>query len=262
MACGIDPVRSLIFKQSSVSAHCELNWIFSCMTKYSQMLRMTQFKDKSVNKGESVSLSLLCYPVLMVADTLLYDVDIIPTGDDQLQHLELINDTASNFNRRFGVDLFKRIKPYHGEMGARVMSLEDGTKKMSKSNPSETSRIHLDDSDDMIVSKIKAAKTDSINNLTENIDNRPEVKNLLDIYSLVSDLTREDILSKFEGQGFGKFKLSLTDSLVEFIRPIRTKINDLIKNEDYLNDIIKESNIKANGIASKKLERIKEIVGL
>jgi len=264
IACGIDPAQSIIFNQSMVSAHSEAAWILSCVSKIGWLNRMTQFKEKAGKDKEKASIGLYSYPVLMAADILLYDATHVPVGDDQKQHLELCRDIAQKFNNDFdAVDFLKVPEPLIQKHFSRIMSLKDGLKKMSKSDPSDLSRINLTDDKDQIVNKIKKAKTDplplpeEITDLTE----RPEAENLLGIYSSIKNQNLEKSISEFSGKNFSEFKEKLSEALTETIEPISKEIKKLLNDEKYLDSILFEGSVKADKIASKKIKEIKELVG-
>ncbi len=263
IACGIDPKKSILFVQSSNGDHTELSWILNCVARIGWLNRMTQFKDKAGENKEKSSVGLYVYPNLQAADILLYDTDIVPVGEDQKQHIELTRDIAEKFNRDYNCNLFKIPNDMIIKETARIMSLKDGTKKMSKSDPVEASKIMLSDSDDVIVSKIMKSKTDSLPfpTLEENLSERAEINNLLNIYSFCSKTARENILSVYEGKGFAEFKKDLADKLVDLISPIRNRQVDLFKNQDYLIDILKTGSIRSKEISNKKMKSIKEAVG-
>ena len=264
VASGIDPKKNIIFNQSTVSAHSETAWILSCVARMGWLNRMTQFKEKAGKDKEKASIGLYSYPVLMAADILLYDTTHVPVGDDQKQHLELCRDIAQKFNNDFNVNnFFVSPEPLIQKEFSRIMSLKDGLKKMSKSEVSDLSRINLTDDTDQIINKIKKAKTDEYNipSKIEEIENRPEAKNLLGIYSSLSELTLENAIIKFSGKNFSEFKKVLTDVLIEKISPISTEIKKLLKDKTYLDKILTEGSEKANDIASKKVKKIHEIMG-
>ena len=264
VACGIDPANSIIFNQSMVSAHSEAAWILSCVSRIGWLNRMTQFKEKAGKDKEKASIGLYSYPVLMAADILLYDATHVPVGDDQKQHLELCRDIAQKFNNDFGVtDFLKAPEPLIQKQFSRIMSLKDGIKKMSKSDPSDLSRINLTDDKDQIINKIKKAKTDplplpgAINNLAE----RPEAENLLGIYSSLKNQNLEKSINEFNGKNFSEFKEKLSEILTEKIEPISKEIKRLLEDKKYLDSILLEGSEKADKIASKKIKEMKELVG-
>ena len=264
IASGINPKKSIIFNQSQVSAHAEGAWILSCVARMGWLNRMTQFKEKAGKDKEKASIGLYSYPVLMAADILLYDATHVPVGDDQKQHLELCRDIAQKFNNDFEVDNFLQVpEPLIQKEFSRIMSLKDGSKKMSKSELSDLSRINLTDSKDQIINKIKKAKTDPMpmpNGLKE-LDERPEAKNLLGIYASLTNTTLEKSIENFYGKNFSEFKESLSEILVNKIEPISIEIKKLLADQKYLDQILLEGVEKANLIASKKIQKIKEIVG-
>ena len=264
IASGISPKKSIIFNQSKVSAHSEVSWILSCVARMGWLNRMTQFKEKAGKDKEKASIGLYSYPVLMAADILLYDTTHVPVGDDQKQHLELCRDIAQKFNNDYKVDdFFKVPEPLIQKQFSRIMSLKDGVKKMSKSELSDLSRINLTDDKDQIVSKIKKAKTDTmpLPSNTQELEKRPEAKNLLGIYSSLTNSSLENSIKEFSGKNFSEFKDNLSQVLVEKIVPISTEIKKLMNEKNYLDEILLDGYKKANDIASKKLKKIHEIVG-
>ena len=264
IASGIDPKKSIIFNQSKVSAHSETAWILSCVARMGWLNRMTQFKEKAGKDKEKASIGLYSYPVLMAADILLYDTTHVPVGDDQKQHLELCRDIAQKFNNDFKIDdFFKVPEPLIQKEFSRIMSLKDGSKKMSKSELSDLSRINLTDDEDQIINKIKKAKTDPLplpETLAE-IEKRPEAKNLIGIYSSLVNQSLEKSIMEFSGKNFSEFKENLSQVLVEKIIPISTEIKKLLAEKEYLDTILSDGSEKANKIASKKVNKIHEIVG-
>ena len=264
IASGIDPNNSIIFNQSMVSAHSEAAWILSCVSRIGWLNRMTQFKEKAGKDKEKASIGLYSYPVLMAADILLYDATHVPVGNDQKQHLELCRDIAQKFNNDFSSpNFFKVPEPLIQKQFSRIMSLKDGTKKMSKSDPSNLSRINLTDNKDEILNKVKKAKTDPLQ-MPENIKNlieRPEAENLLSIYSSLKNQNLENSVKEFEGKNFSIFKEKLSDLLIEKIEPISKEIKKLLNDEQYLDAILLEGSNKADKIASKKIKEIKQLVG-
>lgn len=264
LACGIDLNNSTIFVQSHVTAHSELAWLLNCVTPLNWLERMIQFKEKAVKQGENVSTGLLDYPVLMAADILLYDADKVPVGEDQKQHLELTRNIALRMNDQFGKKdqpVLKLPTPLIRSEGARVMSLIDGTKKMSKSDPSEMSRINLLDSPDEIEKKIKRCKTDPIKGLTFDDPDRPECNNLLSLYLLLSGKTKETVAAECQDMGWGQFKPLLTETTIEALRPIQEKYQELMTEKGYLDSILKEGQEKASSIAQETLSRVKNALG-
>ena len=264
IASGIDPKKSIIFSQSQVKAHSEAAWILSCVARMGWLNRMTQFKEKAGKDKEKASVGLYSYPVLMAADILLYEATHVPVGDDQKQHLELCRDIAQRFNNEFGVkDFFILPEPLIQKEFSRIMSLKDGSKKMSKSEVSDLSRINLTDNKDLIINKIKKAKTDAfpIPSSFEELKTRMEAKNLLGIYSSLKDLSLETTLKQFSGKNFSDFKKDLSQVLIDKINPISKEIKKLLKESDFLDKIILEGSDKANEIASKKLKKLHKILG-
>jgi tryptophanyl-tRNA synthetase len=261
---GIDPKKSIIFNQSKVSAHSEAAWILSCTARLGWLNRMIQFKEKAGKDKEKASIGLYSYPVLMAADILLYDSTHVPVGNDQKQHLELCRDIAQKFNNDFNVDDFFKIpEPLIKKEFSRIMSLKDGLKKMSKSEISDLSRINLTDDKDTIVNKIKKAKTDALPlpSTVEELEKRPEAKNLIGIFSSLSGLTLENSLNEFSGKNFSNFKENLSQLLIEKIIPISQKIKELLNDHNYLDSILIDGCKKANKIASEKVKKIHQIIG-
>ena len=264
LASGLDFKKSVIFKQSDVPSHSEGSWILGCTAKMGWLNRMTQFKEKAGKDKEKASIGLYIYPILMAADILLYDTTHVPVGDDQKQHLELTRDIAQKFNQEFNInDFFKIPEPMIQDEFARIMSLKDGKKKMSKSEVSDFSRINLNDTNDIIANKIKKAKTDPlpIPDSVEELKKRPEAQNLLGIYSSLNNQGLKDIVNQFSGKNFSEFKKSLSDLLIEKISPISSEINRLNKDISFIDKVLIEGGLKAHEISSKKVEKIKEIIG-
>ena len=264
IASGIDPKKSIIFNQSQVSAHSEVAWILSCVARMGWLNRMTQFKEKAGKDKEKASIGLYSYPILMASDILLYDSTHVPVGDDQKQHLELCRDIAQKFNNDFKVNNFFKIpEPLIQNEFSRIMSLKDGLRKMSKSEPSDLSRINLTDDKDQIVNKIKKAKTDTLPLpfKDDDLENRPEVKNLFGIYSSLISSDLKKTIKDFSGKNFSDFKEVLTEVLVEKIVPISTEIKKLLNDKSYLDKILSDGSKKADEIASKKVKKIHEIIG-
>ena len=264
IASGIDPKKSIIFNQSGVAAHSEGAWILSCVARMGWLNRMTQFKEKAGKDKEKASIGLYSYPVLMASDILLYDATHVPVGDDQKQHLELCRDIAQKFNNDFGVEEFLKVpEPLIQKEFSRIMSLKDGSKKMSKSELSDLSRINLTDDKDQIINKIKKAKTDPLPmpKDVKELEKRPEAQNLLGIYTSLNSSTLETSIAKFAGKNFSEFKDELSETLVDKIMPISDEIKKLLKDQSYLDSILLNGVENANKIASKKIKNIKEIVG-
>lgn len=264
IASGIDSKKSIIFNQSRVAAHSEGAWILSCVARMGWLNRMTQFKEKAGKDKEKASIGLYSYPVLMAADILLYDATHVPVGDDQKQHLELCRDIAQKFNNDFEVENFLQVpEPLIQKEFSRIMSLKDGSKKMSKSELSDLSRINLTDDKNQIINKIRKAKTDPLPMPLDikELDERLEAKNLLGIYSSLTNSSLENSVKNFAGKNFSEFKEQLAEELVNKIEPISNEIKKLLGDKSYLDKILLDGVEKANLIASKKIERIKEIVG-
>ena len=264
IASGIDAKKSIIFNQSGVAAHSEAAWILSCVARMGWLNRMTQFKEKAGKDKEKASIGLYSYPVLMAADILLYDATHVPVGDDQKQHLELCRDIAQKFNNDFGVEDFLKVpEPLIQKEFSRIMSLKDGSKKMSKSELSDLSRINLTDDKDQIINKIKKAKTDTLSMPKDikELEGRLEAQNLLGIFASLSNSTLETSIEKFAGKNFSEFKQELSELLVNKIIPISEEIKKLVQDQSYLDSILLDGVEKANKIASKKIKNIKETVG-
>ena len=265
IASGIDPAKSILFRQSAIPAHSELAWILQGTARMGWLSRMTQWKDKAGKNQEGSSVGLFTYPVLQAADILLYNATHVPVGEDQKQHVELTRDIALKFNNDFDVELFVVPEPYiGGGTAARVMSLRDGNAKMSKSDPSDMSRINLTDSDDVIAQKIKKAKTDP-EPLPEDpkmLDGRPEARNLVGIYGAVTGESVEDVLARFAGQGFGAFKPALADALVALLSPIRARLEELRGDPAELDRILAEGAARASELGAPVLAKAKAAVGL
>ena len=264
IASGIDPKKSIIFNQSGVAAHSEGAWILSCVARMGWLNRMTQFKEKAGKDKEKASIGLYSYPVLMAADILLYDATHVPVGDDQKQHLELCRDIAQKFNNDFGVENFLKVpEPLIHKVFSRIMSLKDGSKKMSKSELSDLSRINLTDDKNQIITKIKKAKTDPLpmpKDIKE-LEGRPEAQNLIGIYTSLNNSTFETSIKKYAGKNFSDFKNELSEVVVSKIIPISKEIKKLLEDHSYLDSILLDGVERANKIASKKIKNIKEIVG-
>ena len=265
IAAGIDPARSILFNQSQVTAHAELAWIFNCVARLGWMNRMTQFKDKTAGKNaENASLGLYAYPALMAADILAYHATHVPVGEDQRQHLELTRDIAAKFNHDFGVDFFPITEPVIEGAATRVMSLRDGTKKMSKSDPSDASRINLTDSADQIAQKLRKAKTDPepLPSEPAGLAERPEARNLVNVYAALAGTTPEAVLAEFGGQGFGAFKPRLADLAVAVLAPISARMTELTADPDQIDRILGDGADRAEAIARPILDQVYDIVGM
>ena len=263
IAAGVDYKKQIIFQQSSVPAHSQLAWVFNCVSRIGWLNRMTQFKDKAGKNRENVSVGLMVYPNLMAADILAYLATHVPVGDDQKQHLELSRDIAQKFNNDFGVEFFPQPEPLIYGSATRVMSLRDGNKKMSKSDPSDFSRILLTDDDDMISAKIKKAKSDSelIPSSKDDLQNKPECLNLINILSATTNQSADQVLSNYAGKEYSSLKKDLADNLIQVISPIRGEINNLLNNRDELNMILTDGTEKAAAIANPIIEEVYKIVG-
>ena len=264
LASGIDPVKSVIFNQSNVSSHSELAWIFNCITRMGWLNRMTQFKDKAGKDKENASSGLFIYPNLMAADILLYKATHVPVGDDQKQHLELTRDIAQKFNRDYECDVFFPIpEPIIDKNISRIMSLKNGEQKMSKSDPSDYSRISLTDSADQIEKKIKKAKTADtpMPDNNEDVSKLLEVNNLLNIFSGFSEIDKSELIEKYKGQNFSNFKNNLAEVIIEHIKPISKEIDKLMSDKAYLNQIISSGAEKASEKANVTIKEVYDIVG-
>lgn len=260
LACKIDPDKSIVYYQSSVPAHAELSWILCCYTYLGELNRMTQFKDKSTKNESNINAGLFTYPVLMAADILLYQADLVPVGDDQKQHLELSRDLAERFNNIYG-NVFKIPDPYINKIGARIMGLQNPTRKMSKSeSDNENNIVYITDTKDVIIKKLKRAVTDS-DNFIKYSDEKPGIKNLLDIYITITGKTIEQSEKIFEGVGYGEFKESVGLVIAQELSDIQLKYNELKKDKNYIDNIIKQSEDKANYIANKTLKKVQKKVG-
>ncbi len=261
LATGLSPDKTTIFAQSMVKQHAELAWILNCVTPIGWLKRMTQFKDKAGKNQENAGLGLFSYPVLMAADILLYKADIVPVGDDQKQHLELTRDIAGIINRKFDQEVLKIPEPLIQTSRARVMSLKDGCKKMSKSDPSDLSRINLKDNADQISYKIKKAKTDNLEKISYDHQNRPEISNLIDIYCALSGDNADKIVELYQDNDFSKFKKDLADIIITTLEPINVNYTKLMENQDYLIKILQDGADKARIPATKTINELKNLFG-
>lgn len=264
LACGIDLSCSHIFVQSHISAHSELTWLFNCITPLNWLEDMIQFKEKALRQGENVNTGLLDYPVLMAADILLYQADKVPVGEDQKQHLELTRDIAVRFNHLFAkpeMPVLKLPDPLIRKEGARVMSLTDGTKKMSKSDPSDLSRINLLDSPEEITKKIKRCKTDPVRGLEFDNPDRPECHNLLTLYLLLSGKTKEEVATECQEMGWGQFKPLLTETTIAALQPIQQKYKEVMEDKGYLESVLREGRQQAEAVANETLKQVKQAMG-
>ena len=264
IAAGIDPARSVLFNQSQVTAHAELAWIFNCVARMGWMGRMTQWKDKAGKNAEAASLGLFAYPALMAADILAYHATMVPVGEDQKQHLELTRDIAIKFNNDFKVDFFPVVDPLIEGAATRVMSLRDGTKKMSKSDPSDQSRINLTDDADQIAAKIRKAKTDPepLPDTVEGLKDRPDARNLVNIYAALAGHTVDQVIADFAGAQFGTFKPALADLAVAKLAPITTEMNRLMKDPAEIDRILGQGAERAEAIARPIVDQVYDIVGM
>lgn len=261
IACGIDPAANIIFNQSAVSIHAELAWILSCYTPLGWLNRMTQFKEKAGKHRDNAVLGLYSYPVLMAADILAYKATHVPVGEDQKQHLELARDIAGAFNRRYEAEFFPLPEPVISGHATRVMSLRDGTKKMSKSDASDYSRINLTDDADTIAAKIRKAKSDMGEGLSYDPENRPEAANLINIYAALSGESRDAIVEQFASKGFAPFKTALAEVAVEHLAPITRRMRELMGDTTYIDSILHKGAEDANLIGKQVLDGVKDIVG-
>jgi tryptophanyl-tRNA synthetase len=259
IAAGLDPEKNCIYYQSHVSGHAELAWILNCFTYMGELSRMTQFKDKSAKHADNINAGLFTYPVLMAADILLYQSDVVPVGIDQKQHLELARDIAQRFNSIYG-DVFAVPEIYLGKVGRKIMSLQDPTKKMSKSDENPNGSIYLMDDPDTIIRKFKRAVTDS-EGCVRYSEDQPGIHNLIDIYCACTDKTPEQVEAEFDGKGYGDFKLAVGEAVVDVLRPMQERFNDLSKNKDYIDSVIKNNAEKAQYFSTKTLRKVQKKVG-
>ncbi len=258
IACGIDPEKCTIFIQSHVPQHAELSWLLNCYTYMGELERMTQFKDKSSRHADNINAGLFTYPVLMAADILLYQADLVPVGHDQKQHLELCRDLAERFNRIYGEDSFKIPEPFIGKEGARVMDLQNPEKKMSKSEPQGS--VALLEEPNSIIKKIKRAQTDSLM-LVKHGEGRHGINNLLSIYCATTSKTLEQAEAEFDGKGYGDFKKAVAEAVVAELEPIQTKYKELMQNPDYLTEVYRKGALRAQEIATKTIKDIHARIG-
>lgn len=259
IAAGLDPVKNCIYFQSHVSAHAELSWILSCFTYMGELNRMTQFKDKAAKHADNINAGLYTYPVLMAADILLYQSDYVPVGKDQQQHLEITRDIAQRFNAIYG-DVFTIPEGYYGKQGAKIMSLQDPTKKMSKSDENINGSIYLMDDTDTIIRKCKRAVTDSGSEIRYSED-KPGISNLLDIYTACTGKTIEEAEKEFDGKGYGEFKLAVGEAVASVLAPLQKEYEKIVNDKEYLDGIIKENDEKARYFANKTLRKVRKKVG-
>lgn len=259
IAAGLDPKKNCIYYQSHVSGHAELSWILNCYTYMGELNRMTQFKDKAAKHTDNINSGLYTYPVLMAADILLFQADVVPVGKDQLQHLEITRDIATRFNGIYG-DVFTVPKPYIGKAGAKIMSLQEPTKKMSKSDENTNASIYLMDDPDVIIRKFKRAVTDSYACVRYHED-QPGISNLMDIYSVCTNKSLEEIEKEFSQSGYGEFKLAVGEAVVSVLKPVQERFYELQKDKTYIDSIIKENSEKANYYATKTLRKVQKKIG-
>lgn len=259
IAAGIDPEKACIYYQSHVSAHAELAWILNCFTYMGELSRMTQFKDKSAKHADNINAGLFTYPVLMAADILLYQADVVPVGIDQMQHLEITRNIAERFNNIYG-DVFTIPEAYIGKQGAKIMSLQDPTKKMSKSDENPNGSIYLMDDEDTVRRKCRRAVTDSVGEMRYT-EEQPGLMNLISIYCACTGKTPDDAVKEFEGQGYGVFKDAVADAVNSILRPLHSRIGELESDKTYIDKIIKENAEKAQYFANKTLRKVQKKVG-
>lgn len=261
IACGLDPEKNILFIQSHVPAHTELAWVLGCYTYMGELGRMTQFKEKSSRHSENINSGLFTYPVLMAADILLYNADLVPVGDDQKQHLELARDVAQRFNNIYG-DTFVVPEPYIAKQGARIMSLQEPDKKMSKSDDNKNNFVSIIEEPDSIIKKFKKAVTDSGSEIVYDEVNKPGISNLISIYATVTDKTIQEVEKEFENARYGEFKMAVGDAVIKRLTPIREKYNMLIGDKTYLDKVLKNGAERANEIASRTLDDVYRKIGL
>ncbi|MCR5222597.1 MAG: tryptophan--tRNA ligase [Lachnospiraceae bacterium] len=259
IAAGLDPKKNCIYYQSHVSGHAELSWILNCFTYMGELNRMTQFKDKSAKHADNINAGLFTYPVLMAADILLYQTDVVPVGIDQMQHLEITRDIAQRFNAIYG-DVFTIPEPYIGKVGAKIMSLQDPVKKMSKSDENPNASVYLMDDPDTIMRKFKRAVTDSLATIRYT-EEQPGIRNLIDIYSACTGKTPVEVEKEFDGKGYGDFKSAVGEAVVSVLKPVQERFYELEKDKTFIDSIIKENAEKANYFATKTLRKVQKKVG-
>ncbi|WP_099467577.1 tryptophan--tRNA ligase [Konateibacter massiliensis] len=259
IAAGLDPDKNCIYYQSHVPAHAELSWILNCYTYMGELNRMTQFKDKSAKHADNINAGLFTYPILMAADILLYQADVVPVGIDQMQHLELARDIAERFNGIYG-DVFTIPEIYMGKVGRKIMSLQDPTKKMSKSDENPNGSIYLTDDTDTVIRKFKRAVTDSGSEILYS-DDKPGIKNLIDIYCAITDKTTKEAEKEFDGKGYGDFKLAVGEAVADCLKPIQERQKELLGDKAYVDGIIKNNADKAGYYAAKTLRKVQKKVG-
>ncbi|MBQ6895650.1 MAG: tryptophan--tRNA ligase [Oscillospiraceae bacterium] len=260
LASGIDPQKSLVFIQSHVPQHSQLAWVLSCNAQYGELGRMTQFKDKSSKHADNINTGLFTYPVLMAADIMLYNAHYVPVGGDQKQHVELARDIAQRFNNNYS-ETFVLPEPMIPKVGARVMSLQEPTKKMSKSDANEKSFVLMTDSADVIMKKFKSAVTDSDGIVRYDTENKPGISNLMGIYSVMTGKGFEEIEKEFEGQGYGTFKTAVAESVIDTLRPVQDEYNRILSDKPYLEGVLREGAEKARYQANRQLSKVYRKVG-
>ncbi|MCI9009456.1 MAG: tryptophan--tRNA ligase [Lachnospiraceae bacterium] len=259
MAAGLDPEKNCLYYQSHVSGHAELSWILSCFTYMGELNRMTQFKDKAAKHADNINAGLYTYPVLMAADILLYQADVVPVGIDQMQHLELTRDVAQRFNGVYG-DVFTIPQAYIGKVGAKIMSLQDPSKKMSKSDENPNASIYLMDDPDTIMRKCKRAVTDSEAQILYR-EEQPGIRNLIDIYSACTGKKPEEVVKEFDGKGYGEFKMAVGEAVISVLKPLQDRCEALSKDKAYIDSMIKANAEKAGYVAAKTLRKVQRKVG-
>ena len=259
IAAGLDPEKNIIYYQSHVPAHAELAWILNCFTYMGELQRMTQFKDKSAKHADNINAGLFTYPVLMASDILLYQADVVPVGQDQLQHLELTRDIAIRFNNIYG-DVFTVPEPYIGQVGAKIQSLQDPSKKMSKSDENENASIYMTDDRDTILRKFKRAVTDN-EACVRYSEEQPGIRNLITIYSAVTGKAPQEVEKEFEGRGYGEFKLAVGESVADLLQPVQKRQAELLQDKEYVDGIIKNNAERAQYLALKTLRKVQKKVG-
>ena len=259
IAAGLDPEKNCIYYQSHVSGHAELAWILNCFTYMGELNRMTQFKDKAAKHADNINAGLYTYPVLMAADILLYQADVVPVGKDQLQHLEITRDIAQRFNGIYG-DVFTIPEPYVGKVGAKIMSLQNPEKKMSKSDENPNASIYLTDDPDTVIRKCRRAVTDSEGAIAYR-EEQPGISNLIDIYCACTGKTQEETVKEFEGRGYGEFKLAVGEAVVDVLRPLQERFAELSKDKAYIDGVIKNNAEKAGYCAMKTLRKVQKKIG-
>ena len=260
IAVGLDPELNIMYYQSHVPQHAELSWVLSCFTYMGELQRMTQFKDKSQKYSDNINSGLFMYPVLMAADILLYQTDLVPVGEDQRQHLELARDLAERFNKIYG-DVFKIPEAYIGKVGARVMALQNPSKKMSKSDENRNNTIAIMDPPDVIMSKFKKAVTDSDNEVRYSVEEKPGVSNLLNIYCAVTGYTIEQAEKEIQGKGYGVYKKSVAEAVIANLEPVQKRFAELKNNKDYIESVIKNNTERASKLADRTLSKVYKKVG-